>query len=65
MIFHLLKFVLSFQLFVACHAQITKNDKFAISLQYLKKKVSDVVDFLPAYKHECFLLLKDGQASQS
>ena len=38
----------------AC-AQITQNDKFAISLQYLKKEVSDEVEFLHVDKHENFL----------
>ena len=33
---------------VARHAQITQNDKFAISLQYLKKELTDEVDFLHA-----------------
>ena len=37
------------------HAQITQNNKFAISLQYLKKHVSDENDFLHANKHESFL----------
>ena len=37
------------------HVQITQNNKFAISLQYLKKKVSDEVDLLHAYKYESFL----------
>ena len=37
---------------VARHAEITQNDKFAISLQYLKKEVNDEVDFLHADKHE-------------
>ena len=27
------------------HAQITLNNKFAISLQYVKKEVSDETDF--------------------
>ena len=40
---------------MARHAQITQNNKFAISLQYLKKEVSDEVDFLHADKHESFL----------
>ena len=31
------------------------NNKFAISLQYLKTAVSDEVDFLHAGKHESFL----------
>ena len=32
----------------ARHAQRTQNNKFAISLQYLKENVKDEVDFLPA-----------------
>ena len=40
---------------VARHAQITQNNTFAISLQYLKKKVNDEVDLLHTYKHERFL----------
>ena len=40
---------------VARHAQITQNDKFSISLQYLKKEVSDEVDFFHADKQESFL----------
>ena len=37
------------------HTQITQNDKFAISLRYLKKEMSCKVDFLHAHKHESFL----------
>ena len=37
------------------HAQITLNNKFAISLQYVKKEVSDEVDFWHTDKHESFL----------
>ena len=37
------------------HAQITQNNKFAISLQYLKKEVSDEVDFLNIDQHQSFL----------
>ena len=37
------------------NAQITENNKFAISLQYLKKELSDRVDFLHVDKHESFL----------
>ena len=33
---------------VARHAQIIQNNKFAISLQYLKNELSDEVDFLLA-----------------
>ena len=40
---------------VARLAQITQYNNFAISWQYLKKKVSDEVDFLKADKHESFL----------
>ena len=53
---------------MARHVQITQNKKFAISLQYLKKEVSDEVDFLHADKHERFLQIDtkifdgDGQA---
>ena len=36
---------------VARHAQITLNNKFAISLQYFKKQVSYKVDFLDADRH--------------
>ena len=37
---------------MARHAQITQNSEFAISLQYLKKEVSDEIDFLHADKQE-------------
>ena len=53
---------------MARHAQIIQNNKFAISLQYLKKEMSDEVDFLHADKHESFLQIDtvifdgDGQA---
>ena len=40
-----LKLLLSFLVCVARHAQITQNNKFAISLQYLKKESSDDIDF--------------------
>ena len=40
---------------MARHVHITQNNKFAISLQHLKKKVSDAVDFLHADKHESLL----------
>ena len=40
---------------MARDAQITQNNKFAISLQYLKKELSDEVDFLHADKHESLL----------
>ena len=59
---------------LARHAQITQNNKFAISLQYLKKEVSDEVDFLQADKHESSLqidsmifmwMVKHFQSSQN
>ena len=37
------------------HFLITQNSKFSISLQYLKKEVSDEVDFLHSDKRQCFL----------
>ena len=37
------------------HADITQSDKFAISLQHLKKEVSDAVDLLHADNHESLL----------
>ena len=37
------------------HTQITQHNKFVISFQYLKKEVSDEVDFLYADKHESFV----------
>ena len=60
---------------VVSHVQITQNNKFAISLQYSKKEVSDEVDFLQSHKHECFLqidvmilmaiLIKHSQSSHN
>ena len=50
------------------HTQITQTNKFVISFQYLKKEVSDEVDFLYADKHESFVQIDsmifdgDGQA---
>ena len=40
---------------VTRHSQSTQNNKFAISLQYLKKELSDEVGFLHADKHESLL----------
>ena len=39
-----------FLLAIAGHAQITQNNKFVISLQYLKKEGKDESDFLHADK---------------
>ena len=56
----------------ACH--ITQNDKFCISLQHVKKVVSDTVDFLHVDKHERLLqidimilmeMFKYSQSSQN
>ena len=48
------KLILSFQVCrQAC--LITQNNKFAISLQYLKEEVSDEIDFLQANKHKSLL----------
>ena len=40
---------------MARNAPITQNNKFAFSLQYIKKELSDEVDFLHADKYESFL----------
>ena len=37
------------------HSQSSQNSKFAMSLQYLKKEVTDEVDFLRADKYQSFL----------
>ena len=42
--------MISLWVWLARHAQSTQNNKFTISLQYLKKNVKDDVDFLPADK---------------
>ena len=56
------------------HAQITQNNKLAISLQYHKKELSYEVDFLHADKHESLLqidsmilmgMVKHSQSSQN
>ena len=49
------KLILSIWVCVTKHAQSTQNNKFAISLQYLKKDVSDEVDFLHVDKHKGLL----------
>ena len=40
---------------VGRNTQITQNNKFAISLQYLEKEASDEIDFLDVNKYESFL----------
>ena len=43
---------------VARHDQITQNNKFAVSMQHLKKEVSDDIDFLHTGTHKaCFKLM--------
>ena len=49
------KLIESFCVFVARHAQSTKNNKFAISLQYLKENMKDEIYFLHVDKHQSFL----------
>ena len=49
------KLIISVCLCIAKHVQSTQNNKFAISLQYLKENVKDEVDFLLADKHQKFL----------
>ena len=36
------------------HSQSSQNNKFAMSLQYLKKEVRDKVNFLNVDKHQSF-----------
>ena len=54
---------------MARNTKITEKNKFAISMQYLEKEVSDEVDILHADKHESFLKIDsmifegDGQSS--
>ena len=48
------KVIVSLWVCIARNAQSTQN-KFAISLQYLKENVKDEVDFLHADKHQRFL----------
>ena len=40
---------------VASYTQITQNNKFAVSFQYLKENVNDEVDFFPAVEHQRFV----------
>ena len=42
------KLIVSLSECIDRHAQSTQNNKFAISLQYLRENVKDEVDFLPA-----------------
>ena len=49
------KLIVSLWVCVVRHAQAIQNNKFAISLQYLKENVKDEVNFLLADKHQSFL----------
>ena len=49
------RLILTCKVCVTMHTQVTQNDKFAISFQYLKKDVSDEVDFLHPDKRESLL----------
>ena len=49
------KLIVSLWVCIARHAQSTQNNKFAISLRYLKENVKDEVDFLPTDKRERLL----------
>ena len=69
-----IKVIVSFQAGVARHTQISQNNKLAISLQYLRKEMSDEVDLLHADKYESFLqvetmifmrMVKHSQSSQN
>ena len=66
--------MLSFWVCVAGNAQFTQNKMSAISLQYVKKEVSDEVDILHADKHESLLqidtmilmgIVKNSRSSQN
>ena len=47
--------IVSISVCVAKPAQSTQNDKFTISLQYVKENVKDETDFLPVGKRKRFL----------
>ena len=47
--------MVSLWLCTARHAQSTQNNKFTISLQYLKENIKDEVVFLPADNHQRIL----------
>ena len=51
---------------MAKNAQISQNNKFAISSQYLKKEVNDEVEVLYVDKHESFVqidtMISDGDS---
>ena len=45
-------------MYVARNAQTTQNNKFKMSLHYLKENVKDEVDFLPVDKRQRFLQIE-------
>ena len=47
--------IVSLWVCVAKHVEITRSDKFTISLQHLKINVKAEAHFLPADKHQMFL----------
>ena len=49
------KIILPFWVCLSRHAQSTQNKKITISLQYLKKDMSDEVGFLHVDKHKGLL----------
>ena len=51
------KVILSLLMGMIKHSQSIQSNKFAISLQYLKKEVRDGAHFLHAYKHQNFCKL--------
>ena len=48
------KVILSLLMGMIRHSQSTRSNKFAISLQYLKKELMDGAHFLHAHKHQSF-----------
>ena len=49
------KLIVSLWLCIARHAQSIQNNKFTISLQYLKENIKDEADVLHKDKHQSFL----------
>ena len=49
------KIIVSLWVYVDRHAQSNQNNRFTISLQYVKENVKNKVDFLPADKRRRFL----------
>ena len=49
------KLIVSLWVYLPWHARSTQNNKFAISLRYLKENVKDKFYFLPAERQQRFL----------